>query len=128
MDCKLPGSSVCGISQARILEWVAIFLETGHPEVDGLLVTRGMLGMLNTVFLILCAMCFGACMQASGMIARLARVLNPLTRTRTGLVASTVTTGTVLNGIVSLGEMPAFATAIAFFISRYRFWRACTSP
>ena len=76
-------------------------LETGHAEVDGLLTTRGMLGMLNTVFLILCAMCFGACMQASGMIARLARLLDPLTRTRTGLVASTVVTGTTLNGIVS---------------------------
>ena len=25
MACSLPGSSVCGISQARILEWVAIF-------------------------------------------------------------------------------------------------------
>ena len=62
---------------------------------------RGMLGMLNTVFLILCAMCFGACMQASGMIARLAQLLNPFTRTRTGLVASTVVTGTTLNGIVS---------------------------
>ena len=24
MDCSLPGSSVCGISQARVLEWVAI--------------------------------------------------------------------------------------------------------
>ena len=76
-------------------------LETGQAEVDGLLTTRGMLGMLNTVFLILCAMCFGACMQASGMIARLARLLDPLTRTRTGLVASTVVTGTTLNGIVS---------------------------
>ena len=76
-------------------------LETGHAEVDGLLTTRGMLGMLNTVFLILCAMCFGACMQASGMIARLARLLDPLTRSRTGLVASTVVTGTTLNGIVS---------------------------
>ena len=25
MDCSLPGSSVYGILQARILEWVAIF-------------------------------------------------------------------------------------------------------
>ena len=25
MDCSLPGSSVCGIFQARILEWVSIF-------------------------------------------------------------------------------------------------------
>ena len=24
MDCSLPGSSVLGISQARVLEWVAI--------------------------------------------------------------------------------------------------------
>ena len=24
MDCRPPGSSVCGIHQARVLEWVAI--------------------------------------------------------------------------------------------------------
>ena len=29
MDCSLPGSSVHGISQARILEWVAIFFSWG---------------------------------------------------------------------------------------------------
>ena len=29
MDCSLPGSSVCGISQARILEWVAISFSVG---------------------------------------------------------------------------------------------------
>ena len=28
-DCSLPGSSIHGISQARILEWVAIFLSKG---------------------------------------------------------------------------------------------------
>jgi NhaC family Na+:H+ antiporter len=78
-----------------------VSLETGVPEVNQLLVSRGMVGMLNTVFLILCAMCFGASMKASGMIADLARILKPMTRTRTGMVASTVVTGTVLNGIVS---------------------------
>ena len=31
MDCSLPGSSVHGIFQARVLEWVAIaFSETSH--------------------------------------------------------------------------------------------------
>lgn len=30
-----------------------------------LVATRGMLGMLNTIYLIICAMCFGAAMQAS---------------------------------------------------------------
>lgn len=78
-----------------------VSLQTGSPEVDSLVTGRGMLGMLNTVFLILSAMCFGGCMKAAGMIEDLARVLQPLTRTRAGLVGSTVVTGTALNGIVS---------------------------
>ena len=78
-----------------------VSINTGNEVVDQLVTTRGMLGMLNTVFLILCAMCFGACMRSSGMIDDLARILAPLTRTRVGLVGSTVVTGTALNGIVS---------------------------
>ncbi|MDY6417601.1 MAG: Na+/H+ antiporter NhaC family protein [Bacteroidales bacterium] len=78
-----------------------VALDTGSPEVNPLVTGRGMVGMLNTVFLILCAMCFGGCMKSSGMIDDLARILRPLTRTRAGLVGSTVVTGTVLNGIVS---------------------------
>ena len=31
MDCSLPGSSLHGISQARILEWVAISSSRGSP-------------------------------------------------------------------------------------------------
>lgn len=76
-------------------------LETGNAEVNQLVSSRGMLGMLNTVYLIICAMCFGGCMKASGMIADLADALTPCTRTRTGLVTTTVLSGTALNGIVS---------------------------
>ena len=32
MDCSPPGSSVHGISQARILEWVAISCTRGSPQ------------------------------------------------------------------------------------------------
>ena len=32
MDCSLPGSSVHGILQARILEWIAIPFTTNHPD------------------------------------------------------------------------------------------------
>ena len=32
MDCSLPGSSVHGILQARILEWFAIPFSRGSPE------------------------------------------------------------------------------------------------
>ena len=32
MDCSLPGSSVHRISQARIIEWVAISFSRGSPQ------------------------------------------------------------------------------------------------
>ena len=79
----------------------SVSLDTGVPEVNQLISSRGMLGMLNTVYLIICAMCFGAAMQGSGMIDDLSRILRPLTRSRGGLVGATVATGTALNGIVS---------------------------
>ena len=102
------GSGVTEGGRARILFagvvetiYNSVSLETGNPQVNQLVASRGMLGMLNTVFLIICAMCFGGTMRASGMLSDLAGMLMPFTRTRTGLVASTVVTGTALNGIVS---------------------------
>lgn len=102
------GSKVTEGSDARIMftgvvetVYNSVSVETGNADVNQLVSSRGMLGMLNTVYLIICAMCFGACMRASGMIADLAGMLTPLTRTRTGLVGSTVITGTALNAIVS---------------------------
>ena len=32
MDCSLPGSSVHGISQARVLEWIAISSSRGSSQ------------------------------------------------------------------------------------------------
>ena len=32
MNCSLPGSSVCGVLQARILEWVAISFSKGSSQ------------------------------------------------------------------------------------------------
>ena len=32
MDCSLPGSSVLGISQARVLEWAAIPFSRGSSQ------------------------------------------------------------------------------------------------
>ena len=36
MDCSLPGSSVHGIFQARVLEWVAISVFTKYPLLKGI--------------------------------------------------------------------------------------------
>ncbi|MCR4860738.1 MAG: sodium:proton antiporter [Bacteroidales bacterium] len=79
----------------------SVSIATGNPEVDALVSTRGMLGMLNTIYLIICGMCFGGCMRASGMLRQISLLILPLARKRFGLVSSTVFTGTALNGIVS---------------------------
>ena len=79
----------------------SITLSTGIPEIDSLVSTRGMLGMLNTVYLIICAMCFGGCMKATGMIGIIADMIRPMAKSRTGLVSSTVLTGFFLNATVS---------------------------
>ncbi len=47
---------------------IRIFLFCGMESINDLVATRGMAGMLNTIWLILCAMCFGSCMVASGML------------------------------------------------------------
>ena len=36
MDCSLPGSSLHGVLQARVLEWVAIFLLQGNLPDPGI--------------------------------------------------------------------------------------------
>ena len=79
----------------------SVTLSTGNAEVDALVSTRGMLGMLNTIYLIICGMCFGGCMRASGMLREISRLILPLARRRFGLVSTTVASGTLLNGIVS---------------------------
>lgn len=92
----------------------SVSVETGNPEVNELVASKGMLGMLNTVYLIICAMCFGAAMKASGMLHHLASMILPLTKRRTSLVTSTVVTGTTLNGIVSDQYLAIILTSSLF--------------
>ena len=75
----------------------ATAVETGSAELNELVSTGGMTGMLNTIWLIICAMCFGAGMVASGMIESITRVVISWIRSRAGLIASTASTGLFLN-------------------------------
>ena len=75
----------------------ATAVETGYEALNDLVSTGGMAGMLNTIWLIICAMCYGAAMVASGMIGSLTRVIISFVRTRFSLVTSTVGTGIFLN-------------------------------
>lgn len=72
-------------------------VDTGDASLNELISTGGMAGMLNTIWLILCAMCFGAAMVASGMIESLTQVIVRWVRSRVSLVTSTVGTGIFLN-------------------------------
>ncbi len=75
----------------------ATSVDAGSASLNELIATKGMAGMLNTIWLILCAMCFGASMVASGMIESLTRVIVRWVRNRVSLISSTVGTGIFLN-------------------------------
>ena len=72
-------------------------LDTGFAALNDLVSTGGMAGMLNTVWLIICAISFGAAMIASGMLESLTQVLIKRISSRTGLVSTTVSSGLLLN-------------------------------
>ena len=53
--------------------------------------------MLNTIWLIICAMCFGGAMTASGMLESLTSVFLRFMKRRVGMITSTVCSGLFLN-------------------------------
>lgn len=116
------GAGISGTeSQAKILFtgtiesiYNSVSVDTGNPEVNQLVASKGMIGMLNTVYLIICAMCFGAAMKASGMLHHLASIILPMAKRRVSLVTSTVVTGTALNGIVSDQYLAIILTSSLF--------------
>lgn len=72
----------------------SVGIETGNADVNSLLSTGGMYGMLNTIWLIVCAMCFGGIMEACGLLQAITSVLMQLVRSTGSLIATT--TGTCL--------------------------------
>lgn len=72
-------------------------LDAGSAEVNELITTRGMAGMLDTIWLVICAMCFGGAMTAGGMLESITRMFVRFTRRRVGMVTSTVCSGLFFN-------------------------------
>jgi NhaC family Na+:H+ antiporter len=70
---------------------------TDYDRAKDLLQGKGMAGMLNTVWLIICAMCFGGVMEACGLLQRITRPLVQLAQSTTSLVATTVGSCLFLN-------------------------------
>jgi NhaC family Na+:H+ antiporter len=72
-------------------------LETGSKAVNDLVSTGGMSGMLNTIWLIICAMIFGAVMVASKMLQSITMTILQFVKNTVGLVSSTIGTGLLMN-------------------------------
>lgn len=75
----------------------ATSIDTGVAEVNDLVSTRGMAGMMDTIWLILCAMCFGGAMSGSRMLDSLTQLFLRFVRRTTSAVASTVGAGILFN-------------------------------
>lgn len=74
-----------------------IAIVAGDPVLDELLQTGGMAGMLNTIWLIVAAMTFGGCMEASGYLGRITKALISRVRSDAGLITATAGTCVITN-------------------------------
>lgn len=72
-------------------------VETGNALLNELVATSGMGGMMNTVWLIICAMCFGGVMYGSGMLTAISQIFVRIARRTVSVVGSTVCSGIFFN-------------------------------
>lgn len=101
------GTSLQGGSMSFIEGFKGVFqsyygstaIDTGNAELNDLIATRGMNGMLSTIFLVISAAVFGGTLVGSGMLQSLTAALVKLVRNRVAMVASTVGTGIFANMI-----------------------------
>ena len=66
-----------------------ISVNTSNEMINELLSTGGMAGMLNTIWLIICAMSFGGAMEATGMLRKITGSIIGYIKSDGGLIAST---------------------------------------
>jgi Na+:H+ antiporter, NhaC family len=85
--------------------WTAMFdgfkAETGNTAVDELLSRGGMSSMLNTVWLIVCAMAFGAVMETTGLLERMIRSVLKAAKSTGSLIAATLGTAIGANVVAA---------------------------
>jgi len=75
--------------------------QTGNEAVDELLSRGGMESMLNTVWLIICAMGFGASMEATGLLERVVQGALSAARSTASLIITTLATAVGVNAVAA---------------------------
>jgi len=88
-----------GVSGAKayiIVVWTAFFdgvvVKTGNSEIDQLLSRGGMSSMLNTIWLVMCALSFGAVLEHLGMLKKFVDGILSAAKSTGSLIASTIAT------------------------------------
>ncbi len=76
-------------------------VDSGNERAADLLKGKGMEGMLNTIWLIVTAMCFGGVMEATGFLRRITQPLVKVARSDGSLIATTAGTCMFFNATAS---------------------------
>jgi NhaC family Na+:H+ antiporter len=93
---KLAGDGLSGFSASITVLWSSLFdgvsFNTGDVELNELLSGGGMSSMLTTIWLIMCALIFGAVLEHFGMLQVFVNKILASVKSVGGLIASTVAT------------------------------------
>lgn len=92
----LSGAADVAKTTLRVL-WTETSLHSGIPELDDLISSGGIMGMMPTITLVLCAMLFGGAMLGTGMLATIAEAITGRLKHRRSIVGATVSSGLFLN-------------------------------
>ena len=98
-DRSMQLSFLDGFKGLFISYYGSTAVETGNEALNALVSTRGMTGMMSTIFLIISAVTFGGVLVGSGMLQSLTEMLTKYIRRRVTMVSSTVGTGIFANMI-----------------------------
>ncbi len=102
--------------------WTALFAgyqsNSGNPALDGLLSKGGMSSMLTTVWLIICAMCFGGVLEKLGLLQRLLQSALHLVKSTSSLIASTIAT-TIGTNIITADQYIALVLPGRMYRAEY---------
>ncbi|HHZ81922.1 MAG TPA: Na+/H+ antiporter NhaC [Flavobacteriales bacterium] len=96
-----------------------IAIETSHEKVNNLLNAKGMAGMMNTIWLVICAMIFGGVMESAGLLARITKPIIEKAERAGSLVASTAGTCIFFN-ITAADQYIAIVVPGRMYAEAYR--------
>ncbi len=112
-----------GLAAALTGAWIALFdgyqSSSGNEDITSLLNRGGMSSMLNTIWLILCAMTFGGVMERSGLLQRLLEAMLTFVRGTASLLMTTLGTS-FLGNVLAADQYMAIAVPGRLFERAYQ--------